>query len=101
MNYGEKNMNCPVSIDNFISFMNQTIYGLKILSPYGTPNGSWCRLNVTNCSPPGYMSACPSHPDQLGYLSVFKVNSNKIKICSNLEYKNASTVYLEDTIEYE
>ena len=38
----------------------------KLSSPYGTPNPSWCRLNVTNCSPPGYMSACPSNPDQLG-----------------------------------
>ena len=101
INGGLKTMNCPVSIDNFIAYMNQTIYGLKFSSPYGTPNASWCRLNVTNCSPPGYMSACPSHPDQLGYLSVFKISSNKIKVCSNLEYKNGSTVYLEDTIGYE
>ena len=68
------------SIDNFIGYMNQTIYGIKLLSPYGTPNGSWCRANVTNCSPPGYMSACPSNPDQLGYLSVFKSSSNPSKL---------------------
>ena len=96
-----KTMSCPVSIENFIGYMNQTIYGLKLSSPYGTPNPSWCRLNVTNCSPPGYMSACPSNPDQLGYLSVFKVSTNQIKVCSNLEYKNGSIVYLEDSVSYE
>jgi|TARA_X000000950_G_C13808560_1_gene616646 prepilin-type N-terminal cleavage/methylation domain-containing protein len=96
-----KKMSCPISIDNFIGYMNQTIYGIKLLSPYGTPNGSWCRVNVTNCSPPGYMSACPSNPDQLGYLSVFKSSSNQIKICSNLEYKSGSIIYLEDIVYYE
>ena len=96
-----KKFTCPTSIDNFVEYMNQTIYGMKLLSPYGTPNGSWCRVNVTNCSPPGYMSACPSNPAQLGYLSVFKSSSNQIKVCSNLEYKNGSIVYLEDIISYE
>ena len=28
INGSKKNMNCPVSIDNFISFMNQTIYSI-------------------------------------------------------------------------
>ena len=101
INGATKKMNCPISIENFIGYMNQTIYGIKLLSPYGTPNGSWCRVNVTNCSPPGYMSACPSNPDQLGYLSVFKSSSNQIKICSNLEYKSGSIIYLEDIIYYE
>ena len=101
INGATKTMNCPISIDNFIGYMNQTIYGIKLLSPYGTLNGSWCRVNVTNCSPPGYMSACPSNPAQLGYLSVFKSSSNQIKICSNLEYKNGSTTYLEDIVSYE
>ena len=48
---------CPTSIDNFISFMNQTVYGSNFTNPYGIPNASWCRLNVVNCSPPGYMVA--------------------------------------------
>ena len=96
-----KNFTCPTSIDNFIGYINQTIYGMKLLSPYGTPNGSWCRVNVTNCSPPGYMTACPSNPAQLGYLSVFKSSSNQIKICSNLENKDGSIVYLENIISYE
>jgi prepilin-type N-terminal cleavage/methylation domain-containing protein len=101
INGTSKKFTCPTSIDNFIGYMNQTIYGMKLLSPYGTPNGSWCRVNVTNCSPPGYMSACPSNPAQLGYLSVFKSSGSQIKICSNLENKNGSIVYLEDIVSYE
>ena len=101
INGASKKFTCPTSIDNFIGYMNQTIYGMKLLSPYGTPNGSWCRANVVNCSPPGYMSACPSNPAQLGYLSVFKSSGSQIKICSNLENKNGSIVYLEDIVSYE
>jgi len=91
---------CPVTIDNFIKYMNDTVYGLDFKSPYGTPYPSWCKINVTNCNPPGYMSACPSHPDQLGYLSIFKKSSNEIKVCSNLEY-SSGTVYIENTITFE
>jgi len=47
------------------------------------------------------MTACPSNPAQLGYLSVFKSSSNQIKICSNLENKDGSIVYLENIISYE
>ena len=101
INGASKKFTCPVSIDNFVGYINQTIYGMKLLSPYGTPNGAWCRVNVTNCSPPGYMSACPSNPAQLGYLSVYKSSANQIKVCSNLENKNGSIVYLEDVISYE
>ena len=93
--------NCPVSIEAFIKNMNDTVYGLEFESPYGMPNPSWCKINVTNCSPPGYMSACPSNPDQLGYLSIFKLNNTTIKICSNLEYNSGNTVYIEDTITFE
>ena len=91
---------CPITIDNFISFMNQTVYGSGFSSPYGIPNASWCKLNVVNCSPPSYMSACPSNPDQLGYLSIFKKNSNQITVCSNLEFKNGAIVYLRDDIDF-
>ena len=96
--------NCPVDIDNFITYMNEDIYGMNWKSPFyssNPPYGSWCRLNVTNCSPPGYMSACPSHPKQGGYISVFKINLNTIKICSNLGNSTGSTKYLESTINYE
>ena len=100
----KQNLNCPVSIDNFINHMNQTIYGMNWQSPfYGSnpPYGSWCRLNVTNCSPPGYMNSCPSHVDQGGYLSVFKLNPSTIKICSNLGNSTGSTEYIESNVNYE
>ena len=35
------------------------------------------------------MTACPSHAQQSGYLSIFKLNANTIKICSNLEIAQA------------
>ena len=30
----KQNLNCPVSIDNFINHMNQTIYGMNWQSPF-------------------------------------------------------------------
>ena len=92
---------CPVAIDDFVKYMNETVYGLDFVSPYGIPNPSWCKLNVSNCSPPGYMSGCPTHPDMLGYLSIFKSSSNTIKVCSNLEYSSGSTVYIENTTTFD
>ena len=99
----KSSFNCPVSIEAFIKNMNDTVYGLEFQSPYNTKSKypSWCKINVTNCSPPGYMTACPSHPEQPGYLSIFKLNNTTIKICSNLEYTSGNTVYIEDTITFE
>ena len=91
---------CPAAIDDFIKYMNDNLYGTGYRSPFGTPYPSWCKINVTNCNPPGYMSACPSHPEQIGYLSIFKTSDNKIKICSNLEYSSNSTVYIETILDY-
>ena len=90
-----------VDIENY---MNQNIYGMNWESPfYGSspPFGSWCKLNVTNCSPPGFMTACPSHSQQGGYLSVFKLDASRIKICSNLGNSSGSTKYMETTVSYE
>ena len=100
----EKTMNCPLDIDNFINNMNQSVYGLSWTSPfYGSnpPYGSWCRLNVTNCSPPGYMTTCPTHSQQAGYLSVFKLNASTIKVCSNLGQNSGSNSYIENLIYFE
>ena len=93
--------NCPVDIDNFVKYMNETVYGLDFVSPYGIPNPSWCKLNVSNCSPPGYMSGCPTNPDMLGYLSIFKSSNNTITVCSNLEYSSGSTVLIENSASFE
>ena len=92
---------CPVAIDDFVKYMNETVYGLDFVSPYGMTNPSWCKLNVSNCSPPGYMSGCPTHPDMLGYLSIFKSSSSTIKVCSNLEYSSGSTVFIENSTSFE
>ena len=92
---------CPVTIDAFVKYMNETVYGLDFVSPYGMANPSWCKLNVSNCNPPGYMSGCPTHPDMLGYLSIFKSSSNTIKVCSNLEYSSGSTVFIENSASFE
>ena len=100
----EKSVNCPLNIDSFINYMNQTVYGMNWTSPfYGNnpPYGSWCKLNVTNCNPPGYMTACPSHAQQGGYLSIFKLNAKTIKVCSNLGNNSGQTKYIEHTILYE
>ena len=100
----EKTANCPMNIDNFISYMNQTVYGMNWTSPfYGSnpPYGSWCKLNVTNCNPPGYMTGCPSHRQQSGFLSIFKLNSTTIKICSNLGDSTGKTEYIENEISFE
>ena len=100
----EKSVSCPLKIDSFISYMNQTVYGMNWTSPFyggNPPYGSWCKLNVTNCNPPGYMTACPSHSQQGGYLSIFKLNANTIKICSNLGDSSGQTKYIENTILYE
>ena len=92
---------CPTTIDNFVKYMNETVYGLDFVNPFGMANPSWCRLNVSNCEPPGYMSGCPTHPDMLGHLSIFKSSSNTIKVCSNLDYTSGSTVFIEDSITFE
>jgi type IV pilus assembly protein PilA len=103
LNGSKSTFNCPVSIDNFIKHMNDTIYGLDFQSPYNMKSKypSWCKINVTNCSPPGYMTACPSHSEQTGYLSVFKHNNTTIKVCSNLEFVGGKTIYIDNLISFE
>ena len=93
-------INCKPSIDQFINIMNQSTYGMNFRSPFGPTNASWCRINVTNCSPPGYMRACPTHPDQGGYISIFKLNNTTIRVCSNLGRSTGSTQYMQTEINY-
>ena len=100
INGTNKSLTCPISIDNFVGYMNQTIYGMKLLSPYGTPNGSWCRVNVTNCQPAGYMRGCPTNSAMSGYMSVFKLNNTTIRVCSNLGRSTGSIKYFQTDITY-
>ena len=99
-NGNQRNMNCKPSINQFVNIMNQTIYGMEFKSPFGSSNLSWCKINVTNCSPPGFMTACPTHPDQGGYLSIFRLNNNTVRVCSNLGRSTGSTKYLRTDITY-
>ena len=100
INGTKKYINCTLSIDNFINYMNQNIYGMNWESPfYGSSlNGSWCKLNVTKTK---VLKNCPSHSQQGGYLSVFKLDAYRIKICSNLGNSSGSTKYMETTVSYE
>ena len=47
------------------------------------------------------MTGCPSHRQQSGFLSIFKLNSNTIKICSNLGDSTGKTEYIENEISFE
>ena len=95
-----RSINCKPSINQFVNMMNQSIYGRNFKSPFNSVNASWCRVNVTNCSPPGYMSSCPSHPDQGGYTSIFRLNNTIVRVCSNLGTSTGSTKYMQTDINY-
>lgn len=94
---------CPQTIGNFVRFMNAHIYGLNWKSPFYPgewPNASWCRINVTNCSPPVYMAGCPRNVLQKGYLSVYVIDATRMGVCSNLGNSTGATVYFENEISY-
>ena len=99
-NGNSRTVNCKPSINQFINMMNQSVYGMNFESPFGQSNPSWCRINVTNCSPPGFMRACPSHPDQGGYLSIYRFNNTTVRVCSNLGRSTGSTKYIQTDIKY-
>ena len=42
----KQNLNCPVSIDNFINYMNQTIYGMNWQSPFMVQIHHMARVQV-------------------------------------------------------
>ena len=99
----KRTYNCRPSIDQFINYMNQTIYGMDLTSPFypsQPPNGSWCRVNVTNCQPAGYMRGCPTNSAMSGYMSIFKLNNTTIRVCSNLGRSTGSTKYFQTDITY-
>ena len=59
-------------------------------------------IGPTMKGPAGIPTVVTSFSDfQAKFGDVFKSGSNQIKICSNLEYKNGSTTYLEDIVSYE
>ena len=93
-----------ISIDTFINYMNEHVSGMNWTSPYygsNPPSGSWCQLNVTNCSPPGYISGCPTHAQQQGFIGISKSGSSQILVCSNLKHENGSNEYIQHKIAFE
>tara|TARA_Y100001935_G_C17055996_1_gene384367 strand:- start:91 stop:669 length:579 start_codon:yes stop_codon:yes gene_type:complete len=94
---------CPISIDAFVSIMNQNLYSLNINSPYwGTnpPFGSWCKINVTNCFPPGYLDGCPDDKRMTGKIAIYKSSETDISVCTNVGIENNTAVLLLEKIPY-
>ena len=101
LNGTRESINCPVTIDSFIGFMNQTVYGMGMTNPFKPSNPSWCRVNVSNCSPPGYLSTCPSEGQLSGFSTIFKVDSDTIRICSNAGSLSGSVDLLTDDVAFD
>jgi type IV pilus assembly protein PilA len=94
-------INCPITIEDFISYMNQTVYGMNLTNPFKPSNPSWCRVNVTNCMPPSYMAACPSTASTFGFLTIFKHDVNTIRICSNAGYLGGTIELLTNDVVFD
>tara|TARA_B100000745_G_scaffold276237_1_gene206108 strand:+ start:172 stop:717 length:546 start_codon:yes stop_codon:yes gene_type:complete len=93
-------INCPITIDEFIEYMNQTVYGMNMTNPFKPSNLSWCRVNVVNCMPPSYMPICPSASQLSGFSSIVKADSNTIRICSNAGDQCGAVGLLSDDIAF-
>ena len=96
----------PISIDKFIEYINEHIYGMNWRSPYygeNYPWPSWCQINVTSCSAGSlsYMTDCPTHREQQGYIAIYKIGSNTIKVCSHLKREGGVNEYMEHEIAFE
>ena len=95
---------CPIGIDAFVSIMNQNLYSLNINSPYwGTnpPYGSWCKINVTNCFPPGYLGGCPDDTRMTGKMAIYKSSETEIAVCTNVGIENDTAILLLEKVPYE
>ena len=101
LNGARESINCPVTIDEFIGFMNQTVYGMGMTNPFKPSNPSWCRVNVSNCMPPGYLNTCPSESQLSGFSTIFKVDSDTIRICSNAGSLSGSVNLLTDDVAFD
>jgi prepilin-type N-terminal cleavage/methylation domain-containing protein len=83
-------LNCQsgsIDINTFVLYINNHVYG-SYKNPYPASNGSRCRPNVDNCSPPGYIGGCAiSGSDRYGMMSIWTVG-NQITICTNIGPKS-------------
>jgi type IV pilus assembly protein PilA len=95
-------LNCstaPVTLSQFVLALNQHVYG-DFKNPFPPSNGSRCRPNVDNCSPPGFIGGCNiSGTDRFGMMSVFAEGSN-IRICTNIGHQITAQRVLSASIPY-
>ena len=90
--------NCPTDIATFKKHMDNFIYGGGFKNPYGNSSGSRCRLNVYNCSPPGYANNCIGDRGMMGLR--LDAAAGIIESCS--AYLTSSGLeYIKTTIPYE
>jgi len=94
--------NCP-SITAFRLLANAHVYG-TFKNPYPPSNGSRCRPNVDNCSPPGYLGSCSLNGKaRYGMMAIIVKNSYELFVCTNIGPKNSTStngVILQNTIRY-
>ena len=91
-------LSCPTDLATFKNHMDYFIYGGGFQNPYGNSNGSRCRLNVVNCSPPGFLNGCIADRGMMGLR--LDATSGIIESCST--YLTSSGLeYIKTTISYE
>ena len=89
---------CPTDINSFKAHMDNFIYGGGFTNPYGNSNGSRCRLNVVNCSPPGFLNGCIGDRGMMG----LRVDASLRIIESCSAYlTSAGLEYIKTNISYE
>ena len=95
-------LSCP-SISVFRILANAHVYG-TFKNPYPPSNGSRCRPNVDNCSPPGYLGSCSLNGQaRYGMMAILVKNSYELLVCTNIGPKNSTStngVILQNTVRY-
>ena len=88
--------NCPTDINTFKRHMDYFIYGGGFTNPYGNSNGSRCRLNVYNCSPPGFANGCIG---DRGMMGLRVTSGSTIESCSTF-LTSSGYEYIKNTIGF-
>lgn len=93
--------NCP-SISLFVQYANAHVYG-TLKNPYPPSNGSRCRPNVDNCSPPGYLGSCNINGvARYGMMAIIQKSNYEVTVCTNIGPVNdrIQGEILQNTIRY-
>ena len=92
----KKILSCPTTIDTLLKVVNEEIYTMGFVNPFdpnglkGPSKGSWCQLNVTNCTPPNWNNCTMLFNDTrlAGQMGVDIIPPSELKICTNLGDSN-------------